>query len=159
VKSVLDAHGILHRISVYSEGNPADFAEIRLPGVELSKYRVGHYSISGSDETGARSPSGVEPFLDIDALCAMQELIEADVLIMSKSSFCYYAAFISDGIKIFEPESETADSWLPLAEGNWLPRLEDGSFDCEIFERNLSSLMQTKVMAARPAGGADRQFS
>ena len=31
----------------------------------------------------------------------MQELVEADVLIMSKSSFCYCAALISDGIKIF----------------------------------------------------------
>jgi hypothetical protein len=151
VKSILDAHRILHTISVYSEGNSADFAEICAPGFELSKYRVGHYSEGSSDDIGEGSRPSVESFVDIDALRAMQELIEADVLIMSKSSFCYCAALISDGIKIFEPESESMDSWLP--------RSEDGSFDCEAFERQLSSLIQNKVMVANFAVGLNRQSS
>lgn len=81
----------------------------------------------------------------------MQELIEADVLIMSKSSFCYYAALISDGIKIFEPENETMDGWLLCS--------EDGSFNCEAFERQLTSLVQTKTIVATSAVGSDRRSS
>jgi hypothetical protein len=46
---------------------------------------------------------GVEFFLDTDAVWTMEELIEADILIMAKGYFSYYAGLICDGIKIFEP--------------------------------------------------------
>ena len=89
----------------------------------------------------------VESFLDIDAFCAMRELIEADVLIMSKSSFCYYAALISKGIKIFEPENLIGNDLLPSWKwrsvsptDNWIPCAADGSFDHPAFERQLLAM-------------------
>ncbi len=43
----------------------------------------------------------------------MQELIEADILIIAKGCFSYCAGLISDGIKIFEPITLLGDSLLP----------------------------------------------
>jgi hypothetical protein len=153
LKAVLDAHSIPHRFSVYSEGNGADLAEICIPGVEFSKYRVGRYSDGGSDDFTDLSLPHVESFLDIDAICAIRELIEADVLILSKSSFSYCAAIISDGIKIFEQvqEQKPMDGWLQCS--------KDGSFDCEAFERQLSLLIQAKAVVATSAVVYDRQSS
>lgn len=153
VKAVLDAHGIQNRISVYSEGNSADFDEIKIPGIELTKYRVGHYSDRTRDGNAKVSPAKGESFLDIDAISAMQDLIEADVLIIAKSSFSYCAAYISDGIKMFEKVKDQlpVDGWLQLS--------QDGSFDCTAFERQLSLLIQNKAVAATSAVGFGRQSS
>jgi hypothetical protein len=138
VKNILDSHAIQHTISVYSEGSTADFAEIRIPGIEIFKYKVGRNSRSKSDDASDTSFPGGEPVVDIDAISAMREMIKADVLIMSKSSFSYCAAIISDGIKIFLPEQ------LRPIDGGLL-RSEDGSFDCEAFERQLSQLIQANA--------------
>ena len=43
----------------------------------------------------------------------MQELIEADVLIMAKGTFSYVAAALSDGIKLYDP-------WPLRPMTNWL---------------------------------------
>ena len=131
VKSILDTHKVGYRICVYSEGNQADFAELALPGVEF--------------------------FLDADALWTMQELIEADVLIMAKGCFSYCAGLISDGIKICEAMSASADDlpgwrWLHLyPPESWLISRADGSFDSAAFERQLSALIQSKAMAVTNA--------
>ena len=77
VKSLLETHTLNYGIRVYSQGNRADFAELCLPDVEF--------------------------FLDVDAIWTMQQLIEADILVMAKGYFSYYAALISDGIKIYDP--------------------------------------------------------
>ena|ERR1700693_374405 len=78
-------------------------------------------------------------------------------LIMAKGCFSYYAALISDGIKIFEPKAISEDdlpSWrwrsVPPAQ-NWIPRLTDGSFDREAFERQLLIIMRAKPKAATKA--------
>lgn len=162
VKGVLDAHRVQHRISVYSEGNNADFAEICIPGVELSKYRVGHRSEGKNDDIGKVSLPNVESFLHIDAFCAMRELIEADVLIMSKSSFCYYAALISEGIKILEPITLSGNDYLPgwkwrrcSPTDRWIPCVADGSFDSVAFERQLFLVVQSKSVAAINASTGD----
>ena len=120
VESILDAHNVKFKVRVYSQGNRADFPAVSLPGVEF--------------------------FLDADALWTMQELIEADILIMAKGYFSYYAGLISDGIKIFEPMPGDGHfggdlpgwKWrsLPPAD-NWLPSLADGSFDCAAFDHRL----------------------
>ena len=136
VRDVLDSHSIRHKISVYSEGNAADWADI--PEFGLSKYRVGRY-LDGSDVNTDLSRPVAESVLDIDAFRAMHELIEADVLIMSKSLFCYCAAIISDGIKVFEPGG------LAQPIDGWLLRSPDGSFDRSAFERQLSLLIQSKT--------------
>jgi hypothetical protein len=131
LKSILSTHQVKYRICVYSQGKSADFADFQLIGAEL--------------------------FLDADALWTMQELIEADVLIMAKGCFSYYAALISNGIKIFEPRTFSSDdlpSWkwrsVPQSE-NWIPCLTDGSFDREAFERQLFIIMRAKAMAAAKA--------
>ncbi len=127
VKLILDAQQIRYSIQVYSQGNVSDFMEL--------------------------SALGVEFFLDADAIWTMQELIEADILILAKSSFSYYAGFISDGIKIFEPQTispatgMSMPSWewmLVLPAEDWLPSQSDGSIDRTAFERQLTILMQSK---------------
>jgi hypothetical protein len=123
VKSILDAHAIGHGIRIYSQGKIADFAE-------LSSLRA-------------------EWFLDADAIWTMQELIEADILILSKGCFSYYAGLISDGIKIFAPVAPSGDLFPVwpfhlIPTDDWLPCLADGSFDREAFERRLILLMQAK---------------
>ncbi len=77
VKSILDSRGGPFSMRIYCQGDIADFSEL--------------------------SPLGAEFFLDADAIWTMQELIEADVLIVAKGNFSYYAGVISDGIKIYEP--------------------------------------------------------
>jgi hypothetical protein len=139
VKSVLEADGVRHRISVYSEGDSADFAEINLQGVEILKFRVGHYADDGRDENKETSYSDAPGFVDIDAMQGMQELVEADVLITSKSSFSYCAALLSDGIKLFEQ----ANDQQPM--DGWILRSDDGSFDQSEFERQLTLLVQAKT--------------
>jgi hypothetical protein len=113
-----EMHKVKYRLCVYSQRNRADFLELALPGVEF--------------------------FLDIDAVWTMQELIEADVLIMAKGYFSYHAGLISDGIKIFEPSPymPTVDDWLLLCS-------QDGSFDCPAFERQLFLLLERKVQTNR----------
>ena len=125
LKSILDAHKARYNIRVHSQGVPSDFAELSLPGVEL--------------------------FLDADAVWTMQELIEADILIMAKGCFSYYAALISDGIRIFEPEklsgNDLLPSWkwrsTPLSD-SWIPSRPDGSFDRTAFEDQLQLLIRAK---------------
>jgi hypothetical protein len=127
LKSLLETHTLNYRIRVYSQGNRSDFAELSLPDVDF--------------------------FLDVDAIWTMQQLIEADVLVMAKGYFSYYAALISDGIKIYEPYD-----WAPgLPDDNWVPCLSDGSFDCAAFERQLSLLLQAKAVVATSSVGSDRQ--
>ena len=142
VKAVLDNHSIEHKISVYSEGNSADFGEICIPGVELSKYRVGHYSFDRV-RYYPDAPSTIESVVDIDAISAARELIEADVLIMSEGSLCYCAALISDGIKIYGPPRKP-HRLKPMMD-DWLLCLPDGSFDSAALEHQLSLLLQAKA--------------
>lgn len=140
--SILDARGMKYKVSVYSEGNAVDLAEVALPGVELSRYRIGPYSAGNSIDPAGTTPSAPNgaAFIEIAGSRAMRELIEADVLIMAKSSFSYYAAYISDGIKIFEPYAVPLDDWIL--------RSPDGSFDRAAFERQLFLLLQAKALAA-----------
>ena len=128
VKAFLDTHKVKYRIRVCSQGQRADFADFSRLGVEL--------------------------FLDVDAVWTMQELIEADILIMAKGCFSYYAALISDGIKIFEPVTLSGNDFLPSwkwrshsLNDSWIPCRADGSFDCGAFERQLLAVVQAKAVA------------
>lgn len=133
VKSILETQMVNYRIRIYSQGNIADFPEL--------------------------SPFGLDFFLDADVIWTMQELIEADILIMAKGFFSYYAGLISDGIKIFEPRDISLSgkkflpswAWMYLSPADdWLPCQADGSFDRAAFERQLSLLMQARARQ-RPA--------
>lgn len=137
VRAILDTHRVKYRMCVYSQGNRSDFAEFSLPGVEF--------------------------FVNVDPVWTLQELVEADVLIMAKGCFSYYAALISDGIKIFEPSTVSDDDlpswrWLYLSPtDSWIPTLADGTFDSAAFEHQLLSLIQAKAVGATkaPIGGPD----
>jgi hypothetical protein len=127
VKSILESHKVPFSIRIYSQGDVADFAEL--------------------------IPLGVEFFLNADPIWTMEELIEADILIMAKSLYSFYAGLISDGIKIFEPRSlpYSNDHSLPSLKftivsqsEDWLPRQTDGSIDQAAFARQLHLLMQAK---------------
>jgi hypothetical protein len=127
LQSILDTHRVKYRIRIYSQGNTADFAALDMLGVEF--------------------------FLDADTIWTMEELIEADILVMAKGCFSYCAALISDGIKIFVPETLLGDDLLPSwkwrsvpAAESWVPCHTDGSFETAIFERQLTILIDSKAM-------------
>jgi hypothetical protein len=130
LRSILDAHNSKYNIRIYSQGVHADFAELLLPGVEL--------------------------FLNADAIWTMRELIEADILIMAQGCFSYYAALISDGIRIFEPGILSGDDVLPgwkwrsapLSEC-WIASRMDGSFDATALENQLQLLIRAKEVDAQ----------
>jgi hypothetical protein len=116
VKSILASHDLHFSIRVFSQGVEADFALL--------------------------APLGAGFVLDADPLWTLKELIEADILIVAKSYFSHYAGVISDGIKLFEPEL-----WIwPTVSflDDWLACDNDGFFDHEAFERDLSQLMRNK---------------
>jgi len=131
VRAILDTHKVKCRICVYSQGNRSDFAELSLPGVEF--------------------------FVNVDPVWTMQELVEADILIMAKGRFSYYPALISDGIKIFEPLAVRDNDfpcwrWLYLSPtDSWIPTLADGTFDSAAFEHQLLRLIQAKAVSATKA--------
>lgn len=136
VKKVLDSREIQHSIGIYSEGGSADFEELCFPEIQISKYRVGRHARGRTDDVSDISFSSGESVFDIDAIQAMQEMIEADVLIVAASSFSYCAALISDGIKIIALGGDRPRI------GTWLVRSEDGSLDTAEFERQLAQIIQ-----------------
>jgi hypothetical protein len=111
IKSILESHALSYTMNAFSQGQHDDFAELSSLGVDL--------------------------FLDADAVWTMQELVEADILIMAKSAFSYVAALLGDGIKICEP-----DSYPPLEP--WLVRRPSGDFDEQSFEQQLQFLIKSK---------------
>ena len=97
-----------YTLSAYSEGSESDFAQLQAMGVKL--------------------------FLDIDAMWTLRQLVDADILIMSKSSYSYVAALISDGIKLYEPFWHS-----PL--DSWIVRKGGGRFNRHAFEQQLDQLL------------------
>jgi hypothetical protein len=136
VKNILDSHAIQHSFNIYSEGGRADFADFCTPEIQISKYRVGRHARGRTDDVSDLSLPNGESVLDIDAISAMQEMVEADVLLVGASSFSYCAAVISDGIKLFGSVHER-----PWIDGSLLCS-DDGSFDTAAFDRQLSPLIQ-----------------
>lgn len=134
VKRLLDSRDEPYNLRIYSQGDRADFENL--------------------------SSLDAEFFLDADPIWTMQELIEADILIMARGSFSYYAGIVSDGIKIFEPRTIPAEEvryfpsfdWRIFSEADdWLPCRPDGSIDPAAFERRLSLLLRAKKKIAAGA--------
>jgi hypothetical protein len=120
VKSILESQGIAFRIGIYGQGSIADFPEL--------------------------SALEAQFHLDADPFWTLQELVEADILIVAKSFFSRYAGTISDGIKIYEPEEwrwpDTSD-W-----DDWIACEEDGSFDGVAFASQFSLLLEARKSSA-----------
>jgi hypothetical protein len=111
VSALLDQHGQEHSVSLYSQGEPGEFAEFQESGLQL--------------------------FLNSDAIWTMRQLIEADILIMSRSSFSYAAALISDGLKLYEPFWHS-----PLPD--WISCNGQGRFDERVFRTQLAALITNR---------------
>jgi hypothetical protein len=104
VREVLDRLRIQHKTCIVSQGGREDFSQNEALNATL--------------------------LLNQDPIASFKEAVEADLLIMSKSSFSYAAAMISDGIKIYEPYSRP-----PMAE--WIVRDDDGKFSSGELERQI----------------------
>jgi len=101
---VLNQLGLEARVRLFSQGQERDFAVPRDLGVEL-----------------CLNTPGIETF---------HELVRADILIMSKSSYSYAAAILNEGIKLYDRFARS-----PMSD--WIVRNSDGGFDVEELRRKL----------------------
>ena len=122
LRQVSKSQGTSFRIEIFSQGEPADFTEFSDAGCHLN--------------------------LDTDAVWTMRKLVEADVLVMAKSSFSYAAALINRGVKIYEPTFNP-----PLS--HWIIKRRDGSFDETLAALRLREYLGS-LGAEKPADAADR---
>ena len=105
------------RIQVFSQGSPDMFRDLAALGCELH--------------------------LNESALATHRQLVEADVLVMSKGAFSYTAGVLNEGIALYDPQKYRALD-------DWIVRTRDGSFDRAEFSARLD------VMLARRSAGAMR---
>jgi hypothetical protein len=96
VNSVLKEIGLTSRVRLFSQGDEADFASLRDLGFELC--------------------------LNTPAIPTFRAFVEADILIMTKSSFSYAAAILNAGVKLYDRFARA-----PMSE--WIVRESDGSFN------------------------------
>ncbi|MXO72545.1 alpha-1,2-fucosyltransferase [Alteraurantiacibacter buctensis] len=92
----LAARGIRPQVHVYSQGEPEDLA--------------------------ALAPLADAITCDGNPIATFRALVQADVLVMSKSCFSHLAALLSEGIVIYEP-------WRVPPQPGWVVRGADGMFD------------------------------
>jgi hypothetical protein len=112
IKRLLDARALPHKVVVFSQGHPQDFSELTALGVDL--------------------------YLDTDPICAMRNLVDADILITAKSSFSYVAALLSDGIIFTELDRSRPNSWLQFD--------SNGDFDERSFSAQLKRLLLARYI-------------
>ncbi len=120
ILEVITAYGIESTLSVYSEGNLADFKY-------LEKFNPRF-------------------FLDISPFTTFHNLVYADVLVMSKSTFSYAAALLSNGIIFYIPFRHTQqEGWIKI-NGN-------AEFNTRYFSKKLHHIMpcdQKKACQSNP---------
>lgn len=95
------AAGLTPALHLYSDGRPEEFADLADLGLALH--------------------------LDDDAFTTFHHLAEADVLVMSKSTFSYVAALLSSGVVIYESFAGTSFHHRPLS--GWLQAGRAGGVD------------------------------
>lgn len=67
--------------------------------------------------------------LDEDPVWTAQQLANADILIMAKSSYSYLAALYSEAVVIYETFTYPIAKYMMPPLGHWIIRETDGSFD------------------------------
>lgn len=107
VVALLRQRGEAPSIRIFSQGVPEDFKEFAAPDVEF--------------------------YLDRPAIWTFHQLVEADVLIMARSSFSFVAGVLCEGIKLYDP---FRDKPLP----HWIVRDAKGGFQEAIFSDQLDLL-------------------
>lgn len=100
----LDRLKVDRLIEVHSQGDPAAFAEFSQLGCHLR--------------------------LDEPAMQSHQRLVNADALVMSRSSFSFTAALLNRGAVLYDPQK-----YLPMP--NWIVRSSSGAFDEKALERHI----------------------
>ncbi len=98
-------------IKLFSQGGPQQFAEFARFGCELH--------------------------LDESPIDTHSQLVDADVLIMSKGAFSYTAGVLNEGITLYDPQK-----YRPLED--WIVRAHDGSFDNRLFCERLEAHLARK---------------
>jgi len=89
--AVLDRLGRPYHVTLYSQGDPAQFQDLQDRGVAVAN--------------------------DLDPFHTFEQLVLADVLITAKSSFSYLAALLSQGNVLYEPFWHSPlPTWLMLDE-------------------------------------------
>ncbi len=106
VKAAAKSAGRDLALTLFSQGSPSDFQAFADEGCDLK--------------------------LDMDALETMRAMIEADVLIMAKSSFSYVSALLNAGTVIYEPTFNP-----PLSA--WLRKEADGSVSLSALDAAMRS--------------------
>ena len=97
-QSVLKELGLSSRVRLFSQGDEKEFASLGDRGFELC--------------------------LNTPAIPTFRAFVEADIFIMTKSSFSYAAALLNGGVKLYDRFARA-----PLS--HWIVRESDGSFDRE----------------------------
>ncbi|GAA0281619.1 hypothetical protein GCM10009127_23670 [Alteraurantiacibacter aestuarii] len=120
VRQALSQRGLAHRILIFSQGKQEDFAEFDGPDVEFH--------------------------LDADPFWTLEQMIDSDLLVMSKSSFSYVAAMLSDGLAVYEPCQIP-----PLP--HWIMRDGQGDLDIDVLKGRLEHYLASKDDVL-PAGNA-----
>jgi hypothetical protein len=120
VQSVLNSHSVPYAVRLFSQGDISEFPDLFRRNVEM--------------------------FLNADPIWSMQELIEADVLIISRGSFGYVAGLLCDGIVLCEHFFTPQSGWLPCD--------DDGEFDSIGFAKRLLEISRDpiEIEAANRAG-------
>jgi hypothetical protein len=118
IKTAIGARA--HEMHLYSEGATADFEIFR------DRYKVILH-------------------LNEDIFQTLDEMINADVLVMAKSSLSYVAGLISNGIKIYSRFAHT-----PLSD--WVVCDEDGSIPTDSFAEMLAALNTNREKSAAAVG-------
>jgi hypothetical protein len=104
---------------------------LTIVSVKVPDLRVSVFSQGDAEIFTDFSRLGCELRLNEPALATHAELVDADVLVMSKSSFSYTAALLSEGIAIYDPHK-----YRPLSQ--WIARDGKGDFDERAFRDRLS---------------------
>jgi hypothetical protein len=80
-----------HTLRIFSQGNPADFAELDIPESQL--------------------------FLDADPLWSMREMIEADLLVTTRGTFGHVTGLLCGGIVLADGKFPSQPGWLSYDAG------------------------------------------
>ena len=111
VLNIIASHGIETIVCVYSEGEGKDFKELQ--------------------NLNARF------FLNEDPFTTFNNLVCADVLILSKSTFSYTAGLLSNGIVFYEP-------FWHRPQANWIKVKESAKFNPKEFSRKLAGYLSER---------------
>ena len=106
------------RMQVYSQGSPEMFRDLAALGCELH--------------------------LNEPALATHRQLVEADVLVMSKGAFSYTAGVLNEGITLYDRQKYRALE-------DWIVRGPDGSFNRAEFSARLDVLLARRSATAMRA--------